>query len=294
MKESWMIRHHVRCVVVLGVVLASSLAVADTVSKEACIDAHSRGQDAKESGKLSLARKLFQTCSQPSCPGAVQGDCARFADDLSRMQSSLSFAARDGSGNDLPDTSVYIDDVLIVTRLDDGKPHDVDPGKHVIKFQHDTKEQIVTIVVGTGEKGRTVSATFGSPAKSGGDKRDSQPARRESRVERPMGAKALLGVGTAMVAAGAGLAVIGMLRIPSNCSLSTHQCAAPPSDPSFDDAASAVGMANIGFVVGGLGLAAVVGGAVWYVKGGKPSDERLIAAPWLGPDGGGVAAAGRF
>ena len=49
---------------------------------------------------------------------------------------SVSLAARDASGNDLPDTTVYIDDMLVATRLDDGKPHDVDPGKHVIRFNN--------------------------------------------------------------------------------------------------------------------------------------------------------------
>ena len=69
---------------VLGCLLASSLASAEP-SREACLDSHSRGQDAKEQGKLSLARKLFLTCAQASCPALVQGDCARFVDDLGRL-----------------------------------------------------------------------------------------------------------------------------------------------------------------------------------------------------------------
>jgi hypothetical protein len=293
-----MIVHHVRRAIAATAVFAcltqGSLALADSLSKEACIDAHSRGQDAKELGKLSLARKLFQTCSQPSCPAAVQGDCARFADDLSRMQSSLSFSARDGSGSDLPDTSVYVDDVLIVTRLDDGKPHDVDPGKHVVKFQHDTKEQIVTIVVGTGEKGRTVAATFGSPAPAGA-RLDAPLVRKTPKASHPLGAKVVIGLGAVMVAGGATLGILGMTKIPSNCSLSSHECAAPPGDSSFDDASSAVNLANVGFIVGGVGLAAVIGGAVWYWKGAtKPNEEKMLAAPWIGPNGGGIAVMGRL
>src|SRR5262245_19245252 len=89
--------------------LSSPLAAADAISKEQCIDAHSRGQDAQEQGKITLARKLFLTCAQSSCPVLVQGDCARFVDDLSRLQSSLTFVARDAQGVDLPDTAVYID-----------------------------------------------------------------------------------------------------------------------------------------------------------------------------------------
>src|SRR5262245_30155785 len=143
----------ISCAIALAIAALSAPALADSMSKEQCLDAHSRGQDARDQGKISLARKLFLSCAQPSCPGAVQSDCARFADDPSRQQPSLTFAARDAQGADLPDTSVYVDDMLIVTRLDDGKPHDVDPGKHVVKFSNNGKDQVVTVVVGTGEKG---------------------------------------------------------------------------------------------------------------------------------------------
>ena len=80
--------------VTTAVLAFSPIARAD-LSKEECLDAHSRGQDAKEQNKLSLARKLFLTCAQSSCPQVVQGDCARFADDLSRLQPSVTFIARD-------------------------------------------------------------------------------------------------------------------------------------------------------------------------------------------------------
>src|SRR3954470_23644657 len=145
------------------VTAAGSIASAEELTKEACIDAHSKGQDAKDQGKISLARKLFLSCAQSTCPALVQGDFARFADDLSRSQPTLSFTARDGAGADLPDTTVYIDGVLTVTRLDDGKAHDVDPGAHTIKFIHGSKDQVVTVVINAGEKGRTIAATFGDP-----------------------------------------------------------------------------------------------------------------------------------
>src|SRR5512146_1522989 len=131
------------------------------LSKESCVDAHSRGQDAREQGKISLARKLFLTCAQGSCPSAVQNDCAKFADDLTNLQPTIVFVARDGNGNDLPETTVYVDGALVLTTLD-GKPHDVDPGNHIVKFENGGKDQVVTVVIGSGEKGRTVAAKFGS------------------------------------------------------------------------------------------------------------------------------------
>lgn len=270
-------------------------AVADDLSKEACIDAHSRGQDAREQNKLSLARKLFLSCAQSTCPALVQGDCARFADDLTRMQPTLSFVSRDGAGADLPDTTIYIDGVLTVTRLDDGKAIDVDPGPHTVKFIHDGKEQVQTIVVGAGEKGRTVSAAFGSPAMPATLGRSSKRLERGPQVTHPTGAKVVIGLGAAMVLGGGGLGIFGLTRVPDNCSISTHQCAAPPGDKSFDDASSAIGLSNIGWVVSAVGVVAIAGGVAWYVGGKRTEkEESVVAAPWVTPDAAGFAVMGRL
>src|SRR3569833_3554971 len=96
-----------------------AMASAGELTKEECVDAHGKGQDAKDQGKLTLARKLFLACAQPSCPTLVSNDCARVADDLTRQQPSVSLAARDGQGAALPDATVYIDAVLVANRLDD-------------------------------------------------------------------------------------------------------------------------------------------------------------------------------
>ena len=130
--------------IAFAIVASSSLAYADTLSKEACVDAHSRGQDARDQGKITLARKLFLTCAQSGCPAAVQGDCARFADDLSNLQPTVNFVARDGNGNDLPNTSVYVDGMLVATSID-GRPVDIDPGNHTVKFSNAGKDEVVML-----------------------------------------------------------------------------------------------------------------------------------------------------
>src|SRR5665647_1404930 len=145
--------HRLHALATACLVLATASTASAEVSKEACIESHGRGQDAQEQGKLSLARKLFLTCAQSACPALVRDDCARGVDDLARMLPTLTFAARDRGGADLPDTTVYVDDLLTATRLDDGKPYEVDPGKHVVKFVHGDDDHVVTIVVGAGEKG---------------------------------------------------------------------------------------------------------------------------------------------
>ncbi len=278
---------------------SSSIASAGDLSKDECVDAHSRGQDAREQGKLSLARKLFLTCAQSACPSLVQGDCARFADDLTRLQPTITFSARDGGGADLPDTTIYVDDVLVLTRLD-GKPHDVDPGNHTVRFSNAGREQVVTVVIGSGEKGRNVVGMFvapsaGSTSSASGGQRATPTSRDSNNTTHPTGSKAVVVLGTAIAASGTALAVWGILKVPGNCSISTHECAAPPGDKSFDAAASGVHLTNIGFALTGVGVLAVAGGLYWYLSGAKTTtEERLVATPWVTPEGAGFAVSGRM
>lgn len=265
-------------------------------SKEECVDAHSRGQDAKEQGKLTLARKLFLSCAQSACPQLVSNDCARFADDLGRQQPSVSLAARDGSGNDLPDTTVYIDDMLVATRLDDGKPHDIDPGKHVIRFNNGGHDESVTIVLGSGEQGRSVAVVFGSKPSSPATMSTHGAAQTEPpKTIHPTGSRALMIGGLAVTVAGAAFGAYEITRVPSQCSISTNQCAAAPGDPVFAQAQSAMHDANIGWVVTGVGLAAAIGGTIWYFTGAHdPNKERVALTPWAAPGSGGFALGGAW
>jgi hypothetical protein len=290
-------------VLVLAVLATSSAAYAD-LSKEQCVDAHSRGQDAKEQGHISLARKLFLQCAQSSCPSIVQGDCARFADELNRLQPSVTLSARDGNGADLPDTTVYIDDVLIATRLDDGRPHDIDPGKHVFKFSNGGKDEVVTVVIGAGEQGRAVVGVFGSPtsapgtggAGGGNTAIHAEVAPPQPKTVHPFLPKLVMYGGAGLAVVGFGLGAFELSRIPSQCSLGDHVCLATPGDPVYAQAHSAVSNANIGWILGGVGTAAFVGGLVWYIKTGHlvtPGETGPVTVtPWFSPGAGGLAISG--
>ena len=271
-----------KIIIAIALACVSSLALADEPSKEQCVEAHSRGQDAKTQGQLTLAKKLFLSCAQSSCPAIVQNDCARFADDLARLQPSISLAARDGAGADLPDTTVYIDDALVATRLDDGKPHDVDPGKHVVRFTNGGREQIVTVVIGSGEQSRAVVALFAAP----GSRAAHAPA---TVTTHPAGAKLAIGAGLGLVVVGAAVGVWGVTRVPGNCTIGSHECAAPPGDPVFAQAASGMRTLDVGLVAGGVGIAALAGGLVWYITGGKSSTE---VAPFTTAGGAGISFSG--
>lgn len=260
-------------------------------TKDECVEAHSRGQDAREKGQLADSKRLFLLCAQSTCPALVQSDCAKLGDELSRTVPSVSFVARDGHGSDLVDTQVHVDGVLVQSRLDEGRSHDLDPGKHTIRFVHAGKEVTQSIVISAGEKGRTIIAVFGEgPVATSASPTTPPPA--SSTSSRSAVPLVVAGVGGAAMAVGAVLLVSGLGSVPSNCSRSTNECAAPPGDPSFDDAKSGVERANLGLAVGIGGAVVAVTGLVWYLASSPSAPERGATAglaPWTDGRGGGAS-----
>lgn len=293
-----------------SILLVAPMASAAPPSKEECVEAHGKGQDAREAGQFTQAGKLFITCAQSTCPALVQSDCARFADEIARLQPTVTFAARDSAQNDLPETSVFIDGTQVATRLGDGKAHDLDPGRHDVRFVHAGKEVTLNVVVNQGEKGRGLVGIFPAsptaapaPPTTVGVMTPTTtlptplPASKPE-MKRGGGPLVIVGLGAAAMIAGGVLVGVGLGKVPASCSLSTNQCAAPPNDPAFATAKSGVSMANAGGVVGGIGGAALIGSLIWYfaqtphaVAPATGSLTRSLA-PWVGPQGAGLSFSG--
>jgi hypothetical protein len=253
-------------------------------SKEECLESHGHGQDLREQGRLTLARQTFLACAQSSCPALIQADCARYGEELDRLVPTVSFAARDPNGADLPDTGVYVDDQLVATRLDDGKSYDLDPGRHVVRFTHERRETTVTVVLNQGEKGRSILATFADAA--------------IATPKRSIAPLLVAGLGAAAAVTGGVLMVVGIREVPSNCSIGSRQCTAAPGDPSFSQAHGGLALANVGLGVGLGGAAVLVGGVVWYLlePARLPMEPGRTAgvAPWVGDRAGGLSFSGRY
>jgi hypothetical protein len=262
-------------------------------TKDECVEAHSRGQDARDKGQLADSKRLFLLCAQSSCPALIQSDCAKFGDELSRTVPSVSFVARDGKGSDLLDTQVYVDGVLAQSRLDEGKSHDLDPGKHSIRFVHAGKDVTQTVIISAGEKGRTIVAVFGENGGSVSSGSSSSTIPPEpSKPSRSVAPLIVAGLGGAAMVVGAVLLVSGLGAVPANCSRSSHECAAPPGDPSFDDAKSAIGRANLGMGVGIGGAVIAATGLIWYFASSPSEPEKGVASglvPWTDGRGGGAS-----
>lgn len=237
---------------------------ASATPREECIEAHSRAQDLRDKNQLARSRQTFLQCAQSSCPSLVQQDCARFSEELASLVPTVSFSARDGSAADLPATSVYVDDVLVATRLDDGRSYEIDPGKHIVRYVHDGRETSLKVVLSQGERGRLLVATFVDRSPSRRDPAEPSPPH-DAETRRPLFPLVLAGAGAAAAVTGGVLFAIGSGSVPDNCSMATKECASAPGDPSIGRAESGVRLANTGLVIGLTGAITLVGGLVWYL-----------------------------
>ena len=169
------------------------------------------------------------------------------------------------------------------------------PGKHVIRFSNGGHDENVTIVIGSGEQGRSVAAVFGAkpvPATTGAHP---PPHAEAPGITHPGGSRALMIGGLAVTVAGAAFGAFELTRVPSACSISNNQCAAAPGDPVFAQAQSSVHLANIGWTVTSIGLVAAIGGTIWYFTGAHESEKQRIAVtPWAAPNSGGFAVGGAW
>ncbi len=255
---------------------SSSVARAAPPTKEECVETYARAQDQRDRGQMSDARRLFLLCAQQSCPALIQSDCAKFGDDLGRTVPSLSFSARSANGDDIPDAQVFVDDALVAPRTDDGRAHDVDPGRHVVRFVLHGKEVTVSVIVAVGEKNRNVGVVFGEA--SGGRSGEGASRPDEPRApRRPLFPLVVAGAGAAALVTGVVLVAAGLARVPDECTTSPRECSAPPGDPVYGDARSAVNLANVGLGVGIAGAAVTALGLVWYFSS-APGERRPASA----------------
>jgi hypothetical protein len=261
-------------------------------TKDECIAAHSTGQDQRAQGHLAQAKQTFLTCAQASCPAIVQSDCARFADDVGRLLPSVSFAVRDPKRGDLSAADVYVDGLLLTSRLDDGRTYELDPGKHTVRVVEGGREVTLPVVLVEGERGRAVIVKFP------GDPKDAAPPSSESTKSRPTLPLWIAGIGGLMLVSGVVVGVVGLGKVPGTCSLSDHTCSAPPGGSDLDAAKSGVTLADVGLGLGIGGLALLGSGLTWYFASSPRAEAPRATAssitPWLARDGGGISFGATF
>lgn len=101
---------------------------------QVCADAYTKGQEERLAGRLISARAQFQTCADPSCPGAVVQDCKRWVTEVEADLPSAVIKVTDTAGRVPMGLSVFLDGQSVpIDAL--GKPFVLAPGPHVLHIE---------------------------------------------------------------------------------------------------------------------------------------------------------------
>jgi hypothetical protein len=151
--------------------------------------------------------------------------------------------ARDAEGKDVAKVRVLVDGAVLLEQLD-GKPHPIDPGVHVFRYEREGAEAIEeSIVIQERERNRVITAKLAPPpqASTVATVRSTEVSPRS-----PVLGYALLGVGVAGAAAFGVLAAIGQHDVDD-----MRGTCAPNCDSSRVDAAKTkIIVANVSLGVG--------------------------------------------
>ncbi len=117
--------------VVVGLLLATTLAHADDdeARKARCGAGYEGGQRQRSDGKLLAARDAFRTCSR-DCSPSLAKQCVEWLDEVEREIPTIVLSVE---GDDRTDVRVTLDGAPLRESLD-GRPVEVDPGPHVVRF----------------------------------------------------------------------------------------------------------------------------------------------------------------
>jgi hypothetical protein len=128
--------------------------------KTECIASADQAQQARDDGKWRAARDAFISCSRSVCPKIIAASCTKWAREVEDGMPTVVLSAKDASGADVADVRVTFDGATLATALD-GKPVEVDPGAHKIRFEREGSQPAEqSVVIKAGEKLRPVSVVL--------------------------------------------------------------------------------------------------------------------------------------
>ena len=148
----------------VAALLASSVGGASGVAraddKLACSRAYDQTQALRRQGRLLAAREQAAFCTRDACADFIRTDCAKWLGEITASQPTVVFEARDGAGKETSDVRVDLDGKPWIAALD-GKAKPVDPGPHVFHYVRSSGESVDdTVQIREGEKNRKLTAPF--------------------------------------------------------------------------------------------------------------------------------------
>ena len=286
----------------LAVVATAALSTAHAAAddKQQCLAASDQGQQMRDDGKYRRAREAFAACARDACPALVRRDCVKWLADLEQSSPSIVVGAKDDKGGDLVDVTVLVDGAALVTKLD-GKPVQVDPGAHVLRFETPGYPRVEQhVMVHAGEKSRLLVVQFGTPAPPApapapATSRPGAPAQPDSGPT-PQGTRTSAWVfGSLAVVAFGTEAYFGFTGLSDRSSLKSQPCAQTASCPqtSVDSIRTKFTVADIAL---GVGIASTAISAYLFLA---PPSETAPSHPTAVdvvpvPGGAAMSVAGRF
>jgi len=168
-----------------------------SAERATCASSYEQAQRLRRAEELLAARSMLLVCSRDACPDVARRDCIQWLGEVEEAIPSATFAARAPDGQDLLDVRVLVDGAPVPDPLN-GKPVQMDPGEHRIRFERSSSQPVERVILlREGEHARSVEVIMAPSAAVSAP----QPAPRHedgagSRVQVPWSAWALVGLGT--------------------------------------------------------------------------------------------------
>lgn len=144
----------------LSVLAPTKSARAD--EREACATAADKAQQLRDEGKYRAERESLLVCARDVCPAPIKRDCLDWLQQLEQVAPTVVLSAKEGT-KDLSEVKVSVDGTVVTDKLD-GKPIQMDLGKHTFRFEYAGQTKEEEFIIGAGQKNRNVSVTFGAAA----------------------------------------------------------------------------------------------------------------------------------
>lgn len=147
--------------IALGVAMLGCVTVRARAGTGECIAATESVQRLRKSGHFAEARRAAISCAREDCPHPIAADCKRWLDEIASAQPSIVVRAV-VDGADATNVRVLVDGVVVAERLD-GRAIAIDPGAHVLRFEHAGFPAVTSrVLIREGERDRITNAVFAS------------------------------------------------------------------------------------------------------------------------------------
>lgn len=223
-------------------------------NKKACTAAWKSAQGFEQSNRLREAKESLEGCRNKTCTKGMRQQCeAKYKEVTANLPTVIPLVT-DEQGGSKVDVQVTVDGALLTTRLD-GQALPVNPGMH--EFSFSTTDGGVfsnqKVVIAQGQHNRTIAATMRSK-KSAAVAAAPVASEPEPNAE-PEKSKHLL-------------------------SASSEESSGKEATAEGAAQSSSGGPGPLPFVIGGVGLASLITGSIFIIKGNSENDKLSQCTPY--------------